>query len=61
MPYEKAIGIIREGAGKHFDPVVVDAFLNAEDEVKRVEEEFSNMSDDHCCVKHKQSKKKKEA
>ena len=33
---EKAMDIIREGAGSHFDPKVVAAFLNAEDEVRRI-------------------------
>lgn len=41
FPFEKAMDIIREEAGTHFDPVVAQAFLNAEDEVRRVEEEFS--------------------
>jgi HD-GYP domain-containing protein (c-di-GMP phosphodiesterase class II) len=34
---DKAISIIREDAGKHFDPLVVQAFLNAEDEIRRVQ------------------------
>ena len=33
---EKALDIIREEAGNHFDPYVVQAFLDAEDEVRRV-------------------------
>lgn len=33
---EKALDIIREDAGSHFDPNVVKAFLDAEDEVRRV-------------------------
>ncbi len=36
MPIEKALQIIREEAGSHFDPQVAQAFLNAEDEVRRV-------------------------
>ena len=28
FPYEKAMAIITEGAGKHFDPVVVEAFTH---------------------------------
>ncbi len=36
MPFEKAMGIITEGAGSHFDPEVVRAFETAEDEVRRV-------------------------
>ena len=41
FPFEKAMSIIREESGTHFDPVVAEAFLNAEDEVRRIEEEFS--------------------
>ena len=33
---EKALDIIREGSGSHFDPTVAQAFLNAEEEVRRV-------------------------
>ena len=32
---DTAIGIIREGAGTHFDPQVVRAFLDAEDEIRK--------------------------
>jgi response regulator RpfG family c-di-GMP phosphodiesterase len=38
FPFEKAMDIIREGAGSHFDPLVAQAFLNAEDEVRRISE-----------------------
>ena len=34
---EKALEIIRKDSGSHFDPLVVQAFLNAEDEVRRVQ------------------------
>ena len=33
---EKALEIIREGSGTHFDPNIVQAFMDAEDEVRRV-------------------------
>jgi len=36
MPIEKALGIIRDDAGVHFDPQVAQAFLNAGDEVRRI-------------------------
>ena len=41
FPFEKAMDIIREESGTHFDPDVAQAFLNAEGEVRRIEEEFS--------------------
>ena len=38
--FEKAMDIIREEAGTHFDPLVAKAFLDAEPEVRRIAEEF---------------------
>ena len=35
---EKAMEIIREGSGTHFDPKVAEAFLHAEEEVRKVAE-----------------------
>ena len=40
FPFEKAMDIIREEAGTHFDPDVAAAFLHAEDEVRRVSEMY---------------------
>jgi HD-GYP domain-containing protein (c-di-GMP phosphodiesterase class II) len=36
FPFEKAMDIIREGAGNHFDPYVAGAFEHAEAEVRKV-------------------------
>ena len=44
FPFEKAMAIIREESGTHFDPTVAEAFLNAEEEVRRIEKEFSEES-----------------
>lgn len=38
FPIEKALDIIREGAGSHFDPEIAQCFLDCEEEVKRVAE-----------------------
>ena len=38
--FEKAMDIIREEAGTHFDPDVAAAFLHAEEEVRRVSEMY---------------------
>ena len=51
MSFEKAMGIIREGAGKHFDPQVVEAFASEEKKVRRVEQKFSEMTNDAGCFK----------
>ncbi len=36
FPFEKAMAIIEEGAGSHFDPNIVAAFIHASDEVRKV-------------------------
>lgn len=33
MPIEKAMAIIKEGRGTHFDPDLVDAFFSIEEEI----------------------------
>jgi HD-GYP domain-containing protein (c-di-GMP phosphodiesterase class II) len=33
FPYEKAMAIITEGAGQHFDPTIVEAFCHISDEL----------------------------
>ena len=40
FPFEKAISIIREGAGTQFDPKIAEAFLAAEETVKAVTKSF---------------------
>ena len=40
MPFEKAVSIIKESSGQHFDPVIVQAFLNAEDKIRLVTEQL---------------------
>ena len=39
---DKALQIIRDDAGTHFDPEVVKAFLNAEDKVREIAEEHGD-------------------
>ena len=34
--FDTSVNIIREGSGTHFDPLIVKAFLSAEDEVRKV-------------------------
>ncbi len=40
MPFDKAMGIIKESSGQHFDPVIVDAFVHAEDKIRAVTAEI---------------------
>ena len=38
--FEKAMSIIKEGAGTQFDPLIVQAFVDASDEVREISESF---------------------
>jgi putative two-component system response regulator len=46
MPHEKAVGIIIEGKGKHFDPDMVDAFLELQDEFRAIAARFADSDAD---------------
>ena len=39
MPFEKAMDIIKEGSGSHFDPQIVKAFVDSEAEVRKIAED----------------------
>lgn len=39
---EKSLAILREGSGSHFDPQVVDAFMNAYNKIACIEAEFED-------------------
>ncbi len=40
FPNEKALRIMREGRGSHFDPDMVDAFFDIEDEILEIKQRF---------------------
>jgi len=40
MPYEKAVNIIMEGSGTMFDPVVVGAFVQIQDQFREISEKY---------------------
>ncbi|MBP5332338.1 MAG: hypothetical protein J6Y89_10860, partial [Lachnospiraceae bacterium] len=42
---EKAMSIIKDGAGTHFDPEIAEVFLNCEDEIRRVAQANSQADD----------------
>lgn len=46
MPHEKAMQIISEGKGKHFDPDMVDAFLELHEEFRAIAQRFSDSDED---------------
>jgi putative two-component system response regulator len=41
LPHKKACAIIEEGAGTHFDPVLVDVFRSVKDEFDRIANEIT--------------------
>ena len=40
MPYEEAIRILEEGRGTQFDPIVVDAVINIQDQFKEISQKY---------------------
>ena len=46
MPHEKAVQIIVEGKGQHFDPDMVDAFVELQDEFKAIAARFQDTDQD---------------
>ena len=48
--HEVARGIIIEGRGKHFDPVIVDAFLDIEEKFLGIKERFTDVGATPCAV-----------
>ncbi len=46
MPHAKAVSIIAEGRGSHFDPDMVDAFLLLADQFQAVAQRFADSDDD---------------
>ncbi len=46
MPHDKAVRIIIEGRGSHFDPDIVDAFMSVADEFQDVAKRFADTDQD---------------
>ena len=46
MPHEKAVAIIREGRGGHFDPDMVDAFLELDGAFQEIAARYMDSDDD---------------
>ena len=46
MPHEKAVTIIIEGRGSHFDPDIVDAFIHLQDEFRTIAGRFADSDKD---------------
>ena len=46
MPHEQAVGIIQEGAGTHFDPDIVEAFVAIQDEFLSIAARYADSDAD---------------
>ena len=46
FPHSKAVAIIAEGSGSHFDPDMVDAFIEIEQELKEVALQFADFEEE---------------
>jgi putative two-component system response regulator len=46
FPHEKAVAIITEGSGRHFDPDVVEAFLMIEGQFRSIAERFADTDEE---------------
>ncbi|KQV61740.1 MULTISPECIES: two-component system response regulator [unclassified Duganella] len=46
MPHEKAVQIIIEGKGKHFDPDMIDAFIGLQEEFRAIAARFHDSDHD---------------
>ena len=57
MPHEKAVAIIEEGKGSHFDPDVVDAFMDVSERFYAIAQEYAD-SEEEVKVKASAQKRK---
>lgn len=46
FPHEKAVSIIKEGKGNHFDPDMVDAFMEISDEFYNISQRYVDTEED---------------
>jgi len=46
MPHEKAVSIIIEGRGSHFDPDMVDAFVDIQEEFRAIAKRYADSDQD---------------
>ena len=60
MPFEKAVSIIKEDAGTHFDPKCVEAFLDSIDEIKEVLDYYNELEAEGARVRGKEKEVSKD-
>jgi putative two-component system response regulator len=46
MPHDKAVNIIVEGKGQHFDPDIVDAFVRVQDTFREIARRYADTDED---------------
>jgi putative two-component system response regulator len=46
VPHHKAVSIIAEGRGGHFDPDIVDAFIQVQEAFRQIAERYADSDDD---------------
>ena len=46
MPHDKAVSILLEGRGKHFDPDILDAFMGLQSEFQAIAQRFADADSD---------------
>jgi len=46
FPHDKAVAIIKDGKGRHFDPDMVDAFLELEDQFRQIALEHADFEEE---------------
>ena len=51
FPHPKAVSIMAEGSGAHFDPELIKAFLEIEDEFRRIALEFADSEEERAALK----------
>lgn len=42
VPHEQAVAVIREGRGSHFDPEIVEAFLEIGEDLRRIAQQYAD-------------------
>ena len=57
MPFEKAVSIIQEDSGTHFDPKCVEAFVDSLDEIKEVLDYYNELESEGITAKEKEKEK----
>lgn len=46
MPHERACQIIMEGSGSHFDPDIIDVFVEIQEQFKQIADRYADKDDD---------------